>query len=57
VIVERESHSSKQRKDIVSTDEGIQIVESEEQLQNAAISIHRSLESASNAIVARESHS
>jgi hypothetical protein len=35
VIVERELHPSKQYAQIRSTDEGIQIVESDEQYQNA----------------------
>jgi hypothetical protein len=35
VIVERELHRKKQSPQIFSTEEGIQIVESDEQLQNA----------------------
>jgi hypothetical protein len=35
VIVERELHPSKQRSQIFSTEEGIQIDESDEQFQNA----------------------
>jgi hypothetical protein len=39
---------------IFSTEDGIQIVESDEQSQNAERSIHESLESDSNVIVERE---
>jgi hypothetical protein len=54
VIVERELHPTKQHSQIVSTEEGIQIDESDEQLQNAKPSIHESLELNSNVIVERE---
>jgi hypothetical protein len=54
VIVERELHPRKQYSQIFSTEEGIQIVESEEQPRNAKPSIHESLESDSNVIVERE---
>jgi hypothetical protein len=56
VIVERELHPSKQYSQIVSTEEGIQIDESDEQAPNAQHPIHESLESDSNVIVAREGH-
>jgi hypothetical protein len=38
------------------TEEGIQLVESDEQFENAELSIHESLESDSNVIVDREVH-
>jgi hypothetical protein len=41
---------------IVSTEEGIQIDESDEQYENAQDSIHESLESDANVIVKRELH-
>jgi hypothetical protein len=45
VIVERELHRKKQPLQIFSTEEGIQIDESDEHSQNAEPSIHESLES------------
>jgi hypothetical protein len=51
VIVERDLHSLKHDSPIFSTEEGIQIDESDEQLENADHSIDESLESDSNAIV------
>jgi hypothetical protein len=51
VIVERDLHPLKDSWQIFSTDEGIQIDESDEQLENAARSIYESLESDSNVIV------
>jgi hypothetical protein len=57
VIVERELHPVKQYSQIFSTEEGIQIDESDEQLRNAEPSIHESLESDSNVIAEREVHS
>jgi hypothetical protein len=56
VIVERDLHPQKQDLQNFSTEEGIQIVESDEQLQNAEGSIHESLESDSKVIVERERH-
>jgi mannitol-1-phosphate/altronate dehydrogenase len=56
VIVERELHPQKQYSQIRSTEEGIQIDESDEQPENAVGSIHESLESDSNVIVERELH-
>jgi hypothetical protein len=49
-------HLSKQHEQIFWTEEGIQIVESDEQFENAWLSIHESLESGSNVIVEREVH-
>jgi hypothetical protein len=45
VIVERDLHPPKQRSQIFSTEQGIQIDESDEQHQNASLLIHESLES------------
>jgi hypothetical protein len=56
VIVERDLHSSKQNSQIFSTEQGIQIVESDEQFENASRSIHESLELDSNVIVERDLH-
>jgi hypothetical protein len=56
VTVERELHPSKQFSQIFSTEEGIQIDESDKQLENAQPSIHESLELDSNVIVERELH-
>jgi hypothetical protein len=56
VIVERELHPWKQFSQIFSTEEGIQIVESDDQSENAPRSIHESLESDSNVIAERELH-
>jgi hypothetical protein len=42
---------------ILSTEEGTQIDGSEQQLENASLSIHESLESDSNVIFERELHS
>jgi hypothetical protein len=56
VIVKRDLHPLKQDSPIVSTDEGIQIDESDEQLKNVERSIHESLESDSNVIVERDLH-
>jgi hypothetical protein len=56
VIVERDLHLEKQYSQIFSTEEGIQIDESDEQLENAESSIHKSLELDSNVIVERELH-
>jgi hypothetical protein len=42
VIVERELHPVKQYSQIFSTEEGIQIDENDEQLENAEPSIHES---------------
>jgi hypothetical protein len=41
VIVERDLHLEKHFSQIFSTEQGIQIVESDEQSQNAQLSIHR----------------
>jgi hypothetical protein len=56
VIVERDSHPLKQLLQIFSTEEGIQIDESDEQYSNAEASIDDSLEPDSNVIVERDSH-
>jgi hypothetical protein len=56
VIVERELHPEKQQSQIFSTEQGIQIVESDEQSKNAERSIHESLELDSNVIVERDLH-
>jgi hypothetical protein len=54
VIVERDLHRLKQYSQTFSTEEGIQIDESDEQESNAPRSIQESLESDSNVIVERE---
>jgi hypothetical protein len=54
VIVERDLQREKQQPQIFSTEQGIQIVESDEQSQNAEPSIHESLELDSNVIVERD---
>jgi hypothetical protein len=56
VIVERDLHPLKQSWQIFSTEQGIQIDESDEQLENAEPSIHESLELGSNVIVERDLH-
>jgi hypothetical protein len=56
VILDKVLHSQKQPSQIRSTEEGIQIDESDEQKQNASRSIHESLEPHSNVIVERELH-
>jgi hypothetical protein len=56
VIVERELHPLKQDLQIFATEQGIQIVESDEQSENAEPSIHESLELDSNVIVERDLH-
>jgi hypothetical protein len=57
VIVERDLHSLKHLSQIVSTDEGIQMDESDEQSQTTEFSIHESLDPDSNVIVERDLHS
>jgi hypothetical protein len=54
VIVEREPHPLKQLLPIFSTEEGIQIDNSEQQESNADRSIHESSEPDSNVIIERE---
>jgi hypothetical protein len=56
VTVERDSHREKQNLPSVSTDEGMQIDESDEQEENADSPIDESLESDSNLTVERDSH-
>jgi hypothetical protein len=56
VIVERDLHPEKQYLQIVPTEQGIQIVESDEQWKNASLSIHESLELDSNVIVKSDPH-
>jgi hypothetical protein len=56
VIDERESHLSKQDLQIFSTEEGIQIDESDKQLSNVELSRHESLELDSNVIVESDLH-
>jgi hypothetical protein len=57
VIVEKDVHPEKQHQEIFSTEQGIQIVESDEQLLNALRPIYESLELDSNVIVERDLHS
>jgi hypothetical protein len=54
VIVERDLQSEKQNSQIFSTEQGIQIVESDEQSQNAEPSRDKSLELDLNVIVERD---
>jgi predicted transcriptional regulator len=56
VIVERDLQPEKQDSQISLTEQGIQIVESDEQSQNAKRSRHESLELDSNVIVERDLH-
>jgi hypothetical protein len=57
VIVERALQLPKANPQIFSTEEGMQIDESDEQLSKALHSIHESLEPDSNVIVERDRHS
>jgi hypothetical protein len=54
VTVERESHPLKQLLQIFSTQEGIQILESDVQPQNVTDGIHKSFEPDSNVTVERD---
>jgi hypothetical protein len=56
VSVERDLHPEKQSSQIFSTEQGIQIDESDEQSLNAERSIHESLELDSNVIVEIDLH-
>jgi hypothetical protein len=56
VTVERDLHPKKQFLARLSTDEGMQIDESDEQNQNADLSMNESLEPDSNVTVERDSH-
>jgi hypothetical protein len=57
MTVERARHSSKQYPQSFSTEEGMQMDESEEQFRKAEASIQTSLEPDSNVTVERDSHS
>jgi hypothetical protein len=56
VIVERDSHSEKQWSPSISTEEGMQIDESDEHFENAYSPIDESLEPDSNVTVETERH-
>jgi hypothetical protein len=56
VTVERDLHARKQDPQSCWTEEGIQIDESDEQLQNAQHSIRETLEFDSNVIAERDAH-
>jgi hypothetical protein len=56
VTVERDAQLQKQRLPRVSTDEGMQIDESDEHFQNAPFSITESREPGSSVTVERDSH-
>jgi hypothetical protein len=56
MIVERELHRLKQYRQIVSREEGIETVESNEQSKKAPAGRRERLESDSNVIVERDSH-
>jgi hypothetical protein len=56
VIAERDAHCSKQHSPSFSTDEGIQMVESDEQYMNAPAPIDKSREPDSNVMSERDVH-